>query len=62
MMYVEFIACYEALGHATWLKNFVHDLRVVDNISKLVTIYYGNKTIIFFSHNNKSSGMPSTLT
>jgi hypothetical protein len=55
-MYAEFIACYEAMGHALWLKNFIPGLRVVDNISRPLTLYYDNKAIIFFSHNNKSSG------
>jgi hypothetical protein len=54
-MYAEFIACYEALGQAMWLKIFIFVLRVVDNISKPLTIYCDNKTIIFFSNNNKSS-------
>jgi hypothetical protein len=61
-MYDEFIACYEVLGHAMWLKNFIPDLRVVDNISKSLIIYYDNKATVFFSHNNKSSGLSSTLT
>jgi hypothetical protein len=55
-MYAEFIACYEALGQVTWLKIFIPGLRVFDNISKPLMIYYDNKTTIFFSHNNKSSG------
>jgi hypothetical protein len=55
-MYAEFIACYEALGQATWLKNFIPGLRVIDSISKLLTIYCDNKAIVFFSHDNKSSG------
>jgi hypothetical protein len=32
-----------------------HTLRVIDNISKSLTIYCDNKTVVFFSHNNKSS-------
>jgi hypothetical protein len=56
-MYAEFIACYEALGHTMWLKNFIPGLRVVGSISKPLTIYCDNKAIVFFSHNNnKSSG------
>jgi hypothetical protein len=39
-----------------WLKNFIPDSRVVDNISKPVMIYCNNKATIFFSHNNKSCG------
>jgi hypothetical protein len=34
MMYAKFVACYEVLGQAMWLKNFILGLRVVDNISK----------------------------
>jgi hypothetical protein len=36
-----------------WLKKFIADLRVVDNISKLLTIYCDNKAVVFFLHNNK---------
>jgi hypothetical protein len=56
MIYAEFIACYKALGQTMWLKFFIINLRVIDSISKSLTIYYDNKVIIFFSHNNKSSG------
>jgi hypothetical protein len=55
-MYAEFIACYEALGQAMWLKKFIPDLRVIDSISKPLTIYCDNKAAVFFSHNNKSNG------
>jgi hypothetical protein len=55
-MYAEFITCYEALGHAMWLKNLIPGLIVIDSISKPLTIYYDNNATIFFSHNNKSSG------
>jgi hypothetical protein len=54
-MYTEFVVCYETFRQAMWLKNFIPDLRVVDNISKPLTIYCGNKITVFFSHNNKSS-------
>jgi hypothetical protein len=33
-MYVEFVACYEAVGQAMWLKKFVPGLRVVDSIER----------------------------
>ncbi|KAG8056507.1 hypothetical protein GUJ93_ZPchr0002g23482 [Zizania palustris] len=39
-----------------WLKNFIPGLRVVDSISKPLTLYCDNKAAVFFSHNNKSSG------
>jgi hypothetical protein len=54
MMYVEFIACYEVVGHAMWLKNFIP--RVVDNISKSLSLHYDNKAGVFISYNNKLSG------
>jgi hypothetical protein len=38
MMYTKFIACYEALGHAMWLKKFILGLRVINSISKPLTI------------------------
>jgi hypothetical protein len=56
MMYTEFIACYEALGHAIWLKKIIPGLGVIDSISKPLTIYCDNRATFFFSHNNKSSG------
>jgi hypothetical protein len=39
-----------------WLKKFIPGLRVIDGISKPLTIYCDNKITIFFSHNNKLSG------
>jgi hypothetical protein len=55
-MYAEFIACYETVGQVVWLQIFIPSLRVVDNISKSLTLYCDNKAAVFFSHNNKSSG------
>jgi hypothetical protein len=55
-MYAEFITCYDALGQAMWLKFFIPGLRVINSISKPLTIYCNNKLAVFFSHNNKSSG------
>ena len=55
-MQAEFLACYEAVGQAIWLKNFIPGLKVLDNITKPLILYYDNKATVFFSHNNKSSG------
>nr|AAP46197.1 putative gag-pol polyprotein [Oryza sativa Japonica Group] len=55
-MQAEFLACYEATGQAVWLKNLIPGLRVVDSISKPITLYYDNKAAVFYSSNNKSSG------
>jgi hypothetical protein len=54
-MYAEFVACYEAMGHAMWLKKFVPSLRVVDSIERPLKLYCDNKPAIFYAHNNKSS-------
>jgi hypothetical protein len=43
------------VGQVLWLKKSVSRLRVVDNNSRPLTIYFDNKSTIFFSSNNKSS-------
>ena len=55
-MQAEFIACYEATGQAVWLKNFIPGLRVVDSISRPLTLYCDNEPAVFYTSNNKSSG------
>jgi len=55
-MQAEFVACYEATGQATWLKNFIPGLRVVDSISGPLTLYCDNQLAVLYSSNNKSSG------
>ena len=52
---LNFLACYEAVGQAVWPKQFIPSLKVVDSISRLLTLYYDNKAAVFFAHNNKSS-------
>lgn len=53
-MQVEVIAHFEATGQTVWLKNFVSNVKVVDNISKSLTLYYDNQATILFLSNNKS--------
>jgi hypothetical protein len=55
IMQTEFLSCYMAIGQTIWLKKFVSGLRVVDSISRPLTLYCDNKLIVFFSSNNKSS-------
>jgi hypothetical protein len=55
-MQAELIACYEATGQVVWLKNFIPGLKVIDNITKQLKVYYDNKSTVFFIKNNKSSG------
>ena len=54
-MYAEFVACYEAVGQAMWLKKFVPDLRVVDNIERPLKLYYDNEPAVLYAHNNKKT-------
>jgi hypothetical protein len=55
IMQAEFLSCYMAVGQTVWLKNFIPRLRVVDSILRPLTIYCDNKSVVFFSSNNKSS-------
>ena len=54
-MEAEFVACYESMIHALWLRNFISGLRVVDTITKPLKIYCDNSTAVFFSKNDKYS-------
>jgi hypothetical protein len=55
MMYAEFVACYEAVGQPMWLKKFVSDLRVVDNIERPLKLYCDNEPAVLYAHNNKKT-------
>ena len=39
-----------------WLKNFIPGLKIVDSITKPITLYCDNQAAVFFSSNNKVSG------
>jgi hypothetical protein len=52
-MYIEFVACYEAVGQAMWLKKFVPGLRVVDSIERPLKLYCDNEPAMLYAHNNK---------
>jgi hypothetical protein len=54
-MEAEFVACFEATGHALWLRNFISGLGVVDSIAKPMKIYCDNSAAVFFSKNGKYS-------
>ncbi|KAK1667613.1 hypothetical protein QYE76_055772 [Lolium multiflorum] len=54
-MQAEFVACYEATGQAVWLKNFIPELRVIDSISRPLTLYCDNQPAVIYASNNKSS-------
>jgi hypothetical protein len=54
-IYAEFIACYEAMGQAMWLKKFVLGLRVVDSIERPLKLYCDNEPAVLYAHNNKKT-------
>jgi hypothetical protein len=54
-MYTEFVACYEAVGQAMWLKKFVPGLRVVDSIEKPLKLYCDNEPAVLYADNNKKT-------
>jgi hypothetical protein len=60
-MYVEFVACYEALEQAIWLKKFVSGLRVVDNIERPLKLYCDNDQQCFMLTTTRKPRVPSTL-
>jgi hypothetical protein len=55
MMYAEFVAYYEAMGQAIWLKKFVPGLRVVDSIKRPLRLYCDNEPVVLYAHNNKKT-------
>ena len=38
-----------------WLKKFMTELKVVDDIHKPLKLYYDNNPAVCYAHNNKSS-------
>jgi hypothetical protein len=50
-----FVACYEAMGQAMWLKKFVPGLRVVDSIERPLKLYCDNEPAVLYAHNNKKT-------
>ncbi|RVW72970.1 Retrovirus-related Pol polyprotein from transposon TNT 1-94 [Vitis vinifera] len=53
-MEAEFISCFEATSHGVWLKSFISGLRVMDSISRPLSIYCDNSAAVFMAKNNKS--------
>ncbi|WJZ89718.1 hypothetical protein VitviT2T_008914 [Vitis vinifera] len=53
-MEVEFISCVEATSHGVWLKSFISELRIMDSISRPLSIYCDNSATVFMAKNNKS--------
>ena len=53
-MKVEFISCFEATSHGVWLKSFISELRVMDSMSRPLSISCDNSVAAFMAKNNKS--------
>ena len=55
------MACYEAICHAIWLRNFISALEVVHSISRPLKLFNDNSAVVFFFKNTKSTSRSSTL-
>ena len=49
------MACYEAIRHAIWLRNFISSLEVVHSISRPLKLFYDNFAAVSFSKNTGST-------
>ena len=54
-MAIGFIACYKVSNHRIWLRNFVVGLQIVNGIDRSLKLSCGNKSIMPYSNNNRSS-------
>jgi hypothetical protein len=54
-IYVEFVACYEAVRQTMWLKKFMSGLRVVHSIERPLKLYCDNEPAVLYTHNNKKT-------
>ncbi|XP_042952199.1 secreted RxLR effector protein 161-like [Carya illinoinensis] len=54
-MEAEFVACFEAIVHGLWLRNFITGLGVIDSIERPLRIYCDNSSAVFFSKNDRYS-------
>ena len=61
MMQVEYVACFEATVQVVWLNNFILGLKVIDNITEPIMLYYDSQSALFFLSNNNSSGVSKLI-
>jgi len=54
-MEAEYIACYEATRQAIWLRNLISGMRLVDSISRPLTIYCDSSSAVSFSQSHRIS-------
>ncbi|XP_070676342.1 secreted RxLR effector protein 161-like [Malus domestica] len=48
----EFVACFEGMKQAVWLKNFLSELKVVNSVQKPMRMFCDNNSAVFFAKNN----------
>ncbi|KAJ4976296.1 hypothetical protein NE237_001402 [Protea cynaroides] len=53
-MEAEVVACCEAVSQASWLRQFVIDLKVISSIERPIKIYCDNTSAVSFSNNTCS--------
>ena len=52
---VDYVACYEAICRAIWLRNFISALEVVHSISRLLKLLCDNSAVVPFFRNTRST-------
>ncbi|KAM2808794.1 hypothetical protein PS2_043635 [Malus domestica] len=52
-MEAEFVACFEGMKQAVWLRNFVAEMKIVDSVKRPLRMFCDNSAAVFFSKNNK---------
>ena len=60
-MEAEYIACYEATGHAIWLQNFISSLEVVHSISRPLKLFCDNSVAVSFSRNTRRTSRSKNI-
>ena len=60
-MEAEFVACFEGMKQAVWLRNFIGDLKVVDSVQRPIKMFCDNSAAVFFSKNNKRTSASRLL-
>ena len=54
-MEAEYVACYEAICHPVWLRNFISALKVVHSISRPLKLFCDNFSAVSFSRITRST-------
>lgn len=52
-MEAEFVACFEGMKQAVWLRNFIANMKIVDSVKRPMKMFCDNNADVFFSKNNK---------